>query len=149
MPTMQELERALVNADRAGDTNAARALVQEIKNFQAQPSQPQGDTSYGTAFEYGDLTTRANTLNYAADANQAMDDGLLGDFTRFGRENIGNPVREFFGFDPIDTDAVNAQYEANNRAQADALNQQAGDLNYRSLTTDDVTGLGSALTYAG
>ena len=149
MPTMQELERALVNADRAGDTNAARALVQEIKNFQAQPSQPQGDTSYGTAFEYGDLTTRANTLNYAADANQAMDDGLLGDFTRFGRENIGNPVREFFGFDPINTDQVNAQYEANNRAQADALNQQAGDLNYRSLTTDDVTGLGSALTYAG
>jgi len=149
MPTMQELERALVNADRAGDTNAARALVQEIKNFQAQPSQPQGDTSYGTAFEYGDLTTRANTLNYAADANQAMDDGLLGDFTRFGRENIGNPVREFFGFDPIDTDAVNAQYEANNRAQADALNQQASDLNYRSLTTDDVTGIGSALNYAG
>jgi hypothetical protein len=149
MPTMQELERALVNADRAGDTNAARALVQEIKNFQAQPSQPQGDTSYGTAFEYGDLTTRANTLNYAADANQAMDDGLLGDFTRFGRENIGNPVREFFGFDPIDTDAVNAQYEANNRAQADALNQQAGNLNYRSLTTDDVTGIGSALNYAG
>ena len=110
-------------------------------------TQPQGDTSLGTAFDYGNLTTRANAMNYAADANQAMNDGVLGDITRFGQENIGNPVREFFGFDPINNDQVNAQYEAATRTQADALNQQAADLNYRSLTTDDVSGLGSAVQY--
>lgn len=150
MPTMQELERALVNADRAGDTNAARALVQEIKNFQAQPSQPQGDTSLSTAFQYTDATSQANTLDYAADLNQSLDQGFLGDATRFGQQNIANPIREFFGFDPItpeDQNAANRDYEAATRARAESDRDRAAAMNYQSLTTDDVTGVGSAVQY--
>lgn len=150
MPTMQELERALVNADRAGDTNAARALVQEIKNFQAQPSRPQGDTSLSTAFQYTDATSQANTLDYAADVNQSLDQGFLGDATRFGQQNIGNPIREFFGFDPItpeDQNAANRDYEAATRARAESDRDRAAAMNYQSLTTDDVTGVGSAVQY--
>ena len=146
MPTMQELEQALLNAHNAGDTEAARTLVQEIDKFKAQP-QPQGDASLGTAFKFGDLTARANTMNYAADVNEALNDGFLGDFTRYTRENIGNPVRQFFGFDPIDTDADVARQVEFQRRMAAENQAKADALNYRSLTTEDVNGLGSAIQF--
>ena len=147
MPNLQELEQALINADKAGDNDAARALVQEIDKLRAQPQTP-GDASIGTAFKFGDLTAKANTMNYAADINDALNDGVVGDFTRFTRENIGNPVREFFGFDPLDTDAINAQQTEFQRRMAAQAQSQADALNYRSLTTDDVDGLGSAAQFA-
>lgn len=40
MATLQELEAALVNADRAGDTGAARILAQEIQNARALAGTP-------------------------------------------------------------------------------------------------------------
>ena len=43
MPTFQELERALVNADKAGDANAARLIAQEMKAMsggQINPFEP-------------------------------------------------------------------------------------------------------------
>jgi hypothetical protein len=44
MATLQQLEQALVNADAAGDTEAARALAQEIVRMrQAQPTGPETD----------------------------------------------------------------------------------------------------------
>lgn len=41
MPTLKQLETALINADRAGDEDAARALAAEIKRVRAQQAQPQ------------------------------------------------------------------------------------------------------------
>ncbi len=40
MPTIKQLETALVNADRAGDEQAARALAAEIKRMRAQGAKP-------------------------------------------------------------------------------------------------------------
>lgn len=40
MPTIKQLETALVNADRAGDEDAARALAAEIKRMRAQGAKP-------------------------------------------------------------------------------------------------------------
>lgn len=40
MPTLKQLETALVNADRAGDEDAARALAAEIKRMRAQGAKP-------------------------------------------------------------------------------------------------------------
>ena len=119
--------------------------VEEIIASMGQP--PAGDTSLSTAFQYGDLMNRANVADYAADANQAMNQGFIGDMTRAGQQYIGNPVREFFGFEPINNDEVNAQFQAQARAAAETQRQQADALNYRSLTTDDITGLGSALQF--
>lgn len=41
MPTLKQLETALINADKAGDEDAARALAAEIKRVRAQQAQPQ------------------------------------------------------------------------------------------------------------
>lgn len=41
MPTLKQLETALINADKAGDEEAARALAAEIKRVRAQQAQPQ------------------------------------------------------------------------------------------------------------
>ena len=41
MPTLKQLETALINADRAGDEDAARALAAEIKRVRAQQAQSQ------------------------------------------------------------------------------------------------------------
>lgn len=40
MPTLKQLETALVNADRAGDEEAARALAAEIRRVRAQGAKP-------------------------------------------------------------------------------------------------------------
>lgn len=123
--------------------------VDEILATLQPQQQPQGDTSLGTAFKFGQLNSIANTRNYVADVNETMANGLYGDFTRWGQENIGNPVREALGFEPLpDFNQYTQDRLAQDRAVADSMAQQAQDLNYRSLTTDDVTGLGSALGYA-
>tara|TARA_E500000178_G_scaffold287735_1_gene290077 strand:- start:9548 stop:15061 length:5514 start_codon:yes stop_codon:yes gene_type:complete len=125
-----------------------RKTVDEILAQLGGPTAaPQGDTSMGTAFKHGELMSRANTLDYVADVNEAMQDGLYGRLTRAGQEAIGNPIREALGFAPIDNDAYVAQGVAANRARADQAQQEAQALNYRSLTTDDVSGVGSALKY--
>ena len=148
MATVQELERALINADAAGDTQAASTLAKEIQRVQQARPAPQ-DSSMSTAFKHSELQSRANTLEYAAAAEKSLNDGFLGDFTRFGRENIGNPVREALGLEPIDTDAASQALIDQNTARAGQLRQQADELNYKSLTTDDVTGLGTGIQYVG
>ena len=40
MPTIKQLETALINADKAGDEEAARALAAEIKRMRAQGAKP-------------------------------------------------------------------------------------------------------------
>ena len=111
---------------------------------------PPKDTGLTTAFAHGDAMAQANTLDFAADINQSLDDGFLGKATRAGQEYIGNPVREALGFDPVTPeaqDAANRDLETNTRAMAQRKRDEAEALNYRSLTTDDVDGVGSALSY--
>ena len=148
MATVQELERALINADASGDTQAASILAQEIQRVQQARPAPK-DSSMSTAFKHSELQSRANTLEYTAAAEKALGESFLGDFTRFGRENIGNPVREALGFEPIDTDAVSQALIDQNMVQAGQLRQQADQLNYKSLTTDDIDGLGTGIQYVG
>ena len=106
----------------------------------------QGDTSLGTAFKFGELQSRADTQNFAADVNQLGEEGLYGKLTRAGQEYIGNPVREALGFDAIDPNYAQNKI-AQQREQADNLQAQADALNYESLTTKDVSGPVSAVQY--
>lgn len=148
MATVQELERALINADAAGDTNAARTLAREIQSLQTRPAAAP-DSSMSTAFKNTQLRTMANSNEYVAAAERAMNDGVIGNFLQAGRENIGNPVREFLGFQPLNQDAISEAAAQRSEATAAQLNQQADALNYKSLTTDDVTGLASGAQYVG
>ena len=146
MATYQDLAQALQNAHRAGDTAAAQKLAQALKGMQAQQQTQFQDSSLGTAFKFGEAKSRADAMNYAADVNQVGEQGLYGRLTKAGQEYIGNPVREALGFDPIDPNYAQNKIEQQ-RQQAAALNQKADALNYKSLTTDDVTGVGSALRF--
>jgi len=149
MANLQDLQSAFLAAHNAGDTDNARILAQELQRLSQQPQAPQApqDSSLGTAFKYSDLSSRSNTMNFAADANQAMNDGAIGNLMRAGREYIGNPVREAFGFEPINQDEVDAAYQAQVRQQAAGIQQQADALNYKSLTTEDVSGPLSAVQF--
>lgn len=54
MPTLKQLETALINADKAGDEEAARALAAEIKRVRAQgAAQPQKPVTRTQAFLSG------------------------------------------------------------------------------------------------
>ena len=105
------------------------------------------DTSLSTAYQFGDKMVQANSADYTADLNQRMDDGFLGDMTRMGQKYIGNPIRNALGFDDIQQDKANRDFEAANRAKATQLRGEADALNYRSLTADDIDGVGSAINY--
>jgi len=105
------------------------------------------DTSLSTAFQHGDLKSMANTQEYAGNLEQVINDSFVGDSQRYLQENIGNPVREFFGFDPLNQNAMSDKAAQDKFATAEMLNKKADALNYKSLTTDDVTGIGSGIQY--
>jgi len=105
------------------------------------------DTSLSTAYQFGDKMVQANSADYAADLNQRLDQGFLGNMTRLGQEYIGNPIRNALGFDDIQQDQANREFEAANRAKATQMRGEADALNYRSLTADDIDGVGSAINY--
>ena len=149
MASLQQMEAALVKAHEAGDTQNATILANAIKEARGGTTQPQGDTSYATAREYGNLKAVANTKTYMAAANNQLAEGPLGMFQNWGRETIGNPIRKALGFDPIDQGAVNEEYQLKNLQEAQKAEEAAAALNYRSLTTDDIKGVGSFLNYAG
>lgn len=68
MPTIKQLETALVNADRAGDEEAARALAAEIRRMRAQGAQvpkakPKGEApGRAAAFAKGALSGAADVI---------------------------------------------------------------------------------------
>lgn len=65
MPTIKQLETALVNADRAGDEQAARALAAEIKRMRAQGAKPAAKREQpgrAAAFAKGALSGAADVL---------------------------------------------------------------------------------------
>ncbi len=105
------------------------------------------DTSLSTAFQHGDLKSMANTQEYAGNLEQVINDSFVGDTQRYLQENIGNPVREMLGFDPLNQNAISDKAAQDKFAAAEMLNKKADALNYGSLTTDDVTGIGSGIQY--
>lgn len=132
-----------------GDTREGALAALQAQLGQVQPS----DTSMGTAFAVGDANTRASTMGYMADANRQLEQGPLGSVMRWGEENIAQPIANALGVDRPTYDEA----QAANQAELDANYQQARgvadqlveDTNYRSMTTDDINGLGSGLRYIG
>lgn len=95
MPTIKQLETALVNADRAGDENAARALAAEIKRMRAQGAKPaakQEKPGRAAAFAKGALSGAADVIlapvEYAFKGLSALGVPGTADIVRRGEQDV-------------------------------------------------------------
>lgn len=142
------------------DTMSREQMAAAIQARLAKAKQPQApavasaaDTSMGTAFKVGEIRMQAAVPGFMADANRQLSEGPLGTAVRAGQEYVGNPVREFFGFQPIDQDAIDREAEARLQTASDtaAANTQQliEDTGYQSLQSGDVKGLASGARYVG
>ena len=136
-------------------TGATRegALAALKKKLGAAPVAPAGDTSMGTAFAVADKQAEAAGNLGSAAITRRVNQGPLGQAQEFMFDKVGNPIREFFGMDPVDIAAVNqaSSNEATSKAaQAQqSANQFAQDSNFENLTLDSVNDLGSFFRYVG
>ena len=150
MADLNRLGLALKNADAAGDTQAAQMLANAIRKQRASTS---GDTSMGTAFQVADAQAQSAAMSGMASYSRNLEDSFLTDAIKTGREYVANPVREFFGFDAIDTDAVNKAETKRLEAGANSAQKNAQkvseDTNFKNLTTGDVDSVGSFANFVG
>ena len=98
MPTLKQLETALVNADRAGDEDAARALAAEIKRMRAQGAKPAAqakakEPSMLEAFQTGLDQAKLNTFRALMSGARAI--GLAGPETPREQQQRQNFQRDF------------------------------------------------------
>lgn len=98
MPTLKQLETALVNADRAGDEDAARALAAEIKRMRAQGAKPAAqakakEPSMLEAFQTGLNQAKLNTFRALMSGARAI--GLAGPETPREQQQRQNFQRDF------------------------------------------------------
>jgi hypothetical protein len=125
--------------------NAAPAQPTQV------PTQTTGDTSIGTAFAVADAQAESAATSGMASLSRNLEDSFLADVQRTGREKFANPVREFIGLDPLDTDAINKaatqKFETAASLSAEAAQKLQDDLNFRNLTTKDINSLPSFLNY--
>jgi len=134
-------------------TGATRdgALEALKKQLGTQQSPKPVDTSMGTAFKLGDLEAQISGREGKATLGRLADDSVFGDVLRFGRENIGNPVREALGFDPINQDAIESKLQSDALNQAQALRAERDKLqkatNFKNLTTDDINSVSSFVDF--
>lgn len=95
MPTIKQLETALVNADRAGDEDAARALAAEIKRMRAQGAKPAAKREQpgrAAAFAKGALSGAADVIlapvEYAFKGLSALGVPGTADIVRRGEQDV-------------------------------------------------------------
>lgn len=109
------------------------------------------DTSMGTAFKDADLTAQISGREGSAALGRVVDNSFVGDALRWGQANIGNPVREFLGADPIDQDQIEKDFQEKALKQAQVLRAERDkfrkDTNFKSLTTDDINDLPSFVNF--
>ena len=136
-------------------TGATRegALAALKKKLGTAPAAPAGDTSMGTAFAVADKQAEAAGNVGSAAITRRVNQGPLGQAQEFMFDKVGNPIREFFGMDPVDIAAVNqaSSDEATAKAQQaqQSADQFAQDSNFENLTLDSVNDLGSFFRYVG
>jgi len=98
VPTIKQLETALINADRAGDEQAARALAAEIKRMRAQgsaakPTPKAKEPSMLEAFQSGLDQAKLNTFNALMGGARKI--GLIGPETKTEQQQRQNFQRDF------------------------------------------------------
>lgn len=74
MPTIQELERALINADNAGDTKAAKALAEEMKRMLSAPVKKVAPEKQRVR-----AAAQGLTLGFADEAEAALRSAITGE----------------------------------------------------------------------
>jgi hypothetical protein len=77
MATREELERALVNADKAGDVDAARALAAELESYIAPPVQVTATRKISTGAESARSLASGALLGFADELEAALRTGSM------------------------------------------------------------------------
>ena len=116
---------------------------------------PRFTRDMGTAFRFGQLNTQANTLGFSADIEEVLRDTAMSQWMQktqnFLRQPLINPVRKFFGAEPLPEDAnlrESRAFAERARNSSERLMQQAEALGYRPLTTDKIKNFGDFLDWA-
>ena len=116
---------------------------------------PRFTRDMGTAFRFGQLNTRANTQGFAADIEETLRDTAMSQWMQktqnFLRQPLINPVRKFFGAEPLPEDAnlrESRAFAERARNSSERLIKQAEALGYRPLTTDKIKNFGDFLDWA-
>ena len=116
---------------------------------------PRFTRDMGTAFRFGQLNTRANTQGFAADIEETLRDTAMSQWMQktqnFLRQPLINPVRKFFGAEPLPEDAnlrESRAFAERARNSSERLMKQAEALGYRPLTTDKIKNFGDFLDWA-
>ena len=124
MDRMQQLERALVNAHRAGDQNAARALATEIQRMRAQSgTMPQQASAPSPMVPHGAVQDPTSG-GYAMRSLTPEDPGILKSLALGAGRQVDRLIdggRQAFNYltgDQEDLDAIRAQQNANSAAFA-------------------------------
>ncbi len=153
--TIEQYKNAARKAKAAGSLKAAEELAQAGIALQNQgqqtPAKPTGDTSMGTAFKVGDAGAVSASQAGIASLNRNLEDSFIGKAHRYVGENVANPVRELFGLEATDFDAVrqDQQQKLDKAANVSAeyLEKLQEDLNFQNLETSDIKDLGSFVNY--
>ena len=116
---------------------------------------PRFTRDMGTAFDYGALNTRANVTGFAADIEETLRDTAMSQWMQktqnFLRQPLINPVRKFFGAEPLPEDAnlrESRAFAERARNSSERLMKQAKALGYRPLTTDKIKNFGDFLDWS-
>ena len=116
---------------------------------------PRFTRDMGTAFRFGQLNTQANTLGFSADIEETLRDTAMSQWMQktqnFLRQPLINPVRKFFGAEPLPEDAnlrESRAFAERARNSSERLMKQAEALGYRPLTTDKIKNFGDFLDWA-
>lgn len=160
MATLEQLSTALVNADQAGDVDAAKALAAEISRMrsqqpdkQASPDKPQTPYERATAgMGYGAAASRSSNpisfeqgvklvdqQNQAAGANGALGAGLTGFVQGIpiaGPALLGGEQRAAAGLGSM----INGQSYSDNLAKAQQLTQAAQTAHPNITTAGEIGG---------
>lgn len=114
-----------------------------------EPTAPIANNSLSDAFKTGDLATQSNLRGYGANVNRVLAESPLGQFQEIAREKIANPLREAFGFDPIDTDKVNEDFSKRLEFESAEIQNEIQQLGWQPKfeSIDEVKNFGDFLQW--
>ena len=142
---------ATMSRDQIAEALKRRLGNQTVQQPNVTPAKPTGDTSMGTAFKLGDAGAVSASHAGMASLNRNLENSWVGDAYKYLGENIGNPLRETFGLEPTDFNALaqtnQAKLDKAANVSAEYLEQLQKDLNFQNLETSDIKDLGSFVNY--
>lgn len=144
MATVDELTRALVNADKAGDVDAARVLAKEIGRLRSQPAQ-QAQSGQHLSFEEGQRLLDQEAQSGAGGKFGAFTTGAVDGIPIAGPAILGGVQRASAALGS----AINGKDYADNLQAARTVTSDAQAQNPMTTLAGNVTGATLPMVAAG